>query len=416
MGVALILVTLLGLVAAPMGPTAKDSKNLASRLRWQRDGLSLAVGGWVISDLVSMPRTETGFGPSWNIKPQLRSARLAAHVGLSPRLGARLSVELADLISEVQEAWAGYHVGPWLDLRVGRVRLPFGLSQQERLATRSLMEAPMVAGNPKDFRDVGLSASGHLLASRLRYGAAVTAGSRAIGVDVNERPDATLRLTIHPLVGLGPWLAGLHLGASGSYGAGPNRNGFRVRTTGDHTVMTPPMVRGRQERWGAELGWRLPRGRLVAEYQWQRQQRNELTDNQQVGGNFTQVGDLAPYRIRGAYVEGAWLLVGDMGRIMPRTGLELDARFESIEFGDGFDLRTVAAGQEDHAPLTESWVEAISVGVNIYPLDGLRVGLVWQGIRFGRSDLAPNYKPTQAAASMSGWVHHLMARVHLAAL
>ncbi|MBN2495907.1 MAG: hypothetical protein JXR96_15050 [Deltaproteobacteria bacterium] len=402
-----LLLAWLGLAAClPSLARAEEDRALA----WQMGEARLELGGWIMTDLAVFPRTETGFGPSWNVEPSLRSARADARFRLTPAWRGRLYADFASL--SLTEAWIEYRPFTFLGLRVGRIRVPFGLAQQSRLADRRLLETPMIAGNTKDFRDVGAALLGRLWRGRIAYSLAAVSGSRDLAVDVNEKPDLAARLVLHPLVGLGPWLEGASLGGSLSWGPGPTRNGFRGRNMSGYSFVEPPVIRGAQLRLGAELSYTAPIVRLAAEYQQVRQAREGLSDNQRIGGSLVAVSDLEPWEIRGFYAELAVQVFGLRDAHGPVEGLEIAGRFESIDFADGKRSVETAEGTEDHAPLADSWVEAWTAGLNYYFEIGLRLSAAWQAVRYGRAELAPDFDPDAGndPAAAGHWTHHVFLR------
>lgn len=416
------VICLLGALAASATPplpvhSPGVARSLAERLQWKDGDLSLSLRGWILTDLIALPRAEATFGPSWNVQPFLRSARLSAAVGLPDALSARLTLELGEINSDVQELWAGYSAGEWLTLRAGRLKVPFGMTQQLALAARPLLEAPLVAGNAKDFYDHGLAGHGTWAGGRILYALGTVSGTRTSSVDVNEQPDLVARVVMCPFGDDDAHLGRLTLGGSGSYGRGPLRNGSRVRTPGEHTVAPPPTIRGVQERLGGELSFRQGRVSLNAEYQWLRQHRSGLTSNASTEEGLHPIGDLAPYVVRGWYVEGSWLLAGETGLPIPKYGVELAARVERLRFGDGTDRQEVGETAVDHAPLLDSSVTGFTTGLSVYSRTGLRLTVAWQQLRFGRADTAPNQSPGASTSDGAGvWVGHCMARLGLAIL
>ncbi|MBW2700569.1 MAG: hypothetical protein JRF33_07085 [Deltaproteobacteria bacterium] len=375
---------------------------------------SLEISGWLAMDFEAFPRVETGYDKSWHLGPDMRVARLRADFQLNRIWGGRLDLELASLDPVKMDMWFEARFWSWLKVRAGHFKTPFGRSQLLSLPDRSLLEAPLVAGNPKDFRDTGLMLHGGFLDKRLEYGLALVTGSRDLTVDVNEKPDFVGRLSIRPLRGLGPWLEGLGLGGSFSWGEGPRRRGFRGRSMAGWTFVVPPGIRGEQLRWGAEFEWLAPVLSFRAEYQWQRQARDGVEDSQRVGGSMVSVGDLEPWKIEGFYAELAAQLWGERDASGPVTGIELSARFESLDFSDGTRMLSTPSGDEDHAPLPDSWVEGLTLGLNGYLDNGLRLSAVYQGLRFGRRELAPDYDadilPAQNPSEAGHWVHHFFLR------
>ena len=89
----------------------------------------LGLAGWIVTDLVSFPRHESGFDTSWHSTFNLRAARISLRYGYGKSLSLRLDVEASTSAVEMQEAWFQYAPFDELQLRIGRQRVPFGLAQ-----------------------------------------------------------------------------------------------------------------------------------------------------------------------------------------------------------------------------------------------------------------------------------------------
>jgi hypothetical protein len=404
-------VTLLaaGIARADDAGPPKDPDRL---LTWiADDGSFLSLGAWVLSDFYAFPRTETGFGASWDAELRLRAAHVAARFAWGDWVCGRIDGEFSVEDAELQDAWLEYcGLAPYLQVRAGRFRVPFGMVQQLRTPELKLMEAPLIAGLAKDFRDLGFELLGAVWDGRIRWAVAGVTGSRDIAVDVNDKPDIAGRLAAYPLMGLGPWFERLHVGGSATWGDGPTRHGFRGETMTQYTFFSPPTIRGIRWRAAAELEWATPAFRVAAEYQYVLHERDGITDNQRIGGVMVAVGDLDPYVVWGWYVEGSGHVFGDDDAAgNPATGLELAARWEHLEFGDGERTVATAAEPEQHGPLTDSWVEAITAGANYYFGYGLRLGATYQALRYGRAELASDHEGGDADEGIA-WVHSVFVR------
>ncbi|MBN1772314.1 MAG: hypothetical protein JXB32_13680 [Deltaproteobacteria bacterium] len=381
-------------------------------LSWRADdGSFLWLGAWVLTDFQAFPRTETGYGASWDADFMLRAAHGTVRFRWGEWMCGRLDGEFSDASAEVQDAWLEYcGLAPFFQVRAGRFRVPFGLVQQFSTPELKLQDAAMVAGNPKDYRDLGLELHGAFWLDRVRWAVAAVTGSRDIAVDVNERPDVVGRLTFHPLMGFGAWFERLSFGGSGGWGEGPTRHGFRGRNSADYTFLAPATVRGARWRAGAELEWVTPGFRLAAEYQHGAYDRDGVTDSQRIGGSMVTVEDLDSQEVWGWYVELSGHPYGGVdAQGDPRDGLELAARFEHLEFGDGDRPLHTDAGTEQHAPLIDSWVQAVTAGASWYFGFGLRLSAWYQAMRYGRAALASDHEdgdPEEGEA----WVHHVFAR------
>ncbi|MDY0003860.1 MAG: hypothetical protein RBU30_21360 [Polyangia bacterium] len=406
----LAVALLTGVVWSPAAEASdkKLSWASASKAHWLRLDASL------VTDLVIFPRVETGYGVSWHAGPELREARIGAHFQVARIWGGQLDLDLASLDPLSMDLWVESRAWAWLKIRFGRFKIPFGRIQQLAVREQLLLETPLVVGNSRDFRDTGLMLLGELWGRRVSYGLAMVTGSRDLAVDVNELPDLVGSLQLHPMRGLGPWLRNLGLGASFSFGEGPIRRGFRGRTTAGWTFINPPSIRGRQLRWGVNLEWLTHWMTFRAEYMWQRQYREDIEETQRVGTSMVAVGDLEPWTVHGFFTDLTVHVWGRRSLQGPLSGIELTARFESLSFSDGSRQETIPEGVAEHAPLTDSWIQGVSAGLNGYLGWGVRLSLLYQGLRFGRRDLAPDYDstatPAQDPAAMGHWVHHVFLR------
>ena len=390
---------------APAAGAVDTTPARLPELSWRFGGShSLRLAGYIVTDMMAFPRHESGFDTSWHTTFNLRAARISLRYAWADTVRLRLDVEASTSAVEMQEAWFEYAPFEELALRIGRQRVPFGLAQNISLPERKLMEAPMIAGNPKDFIDIGVVLHGSAWGDRLRYALGTVTGSRDIAVNVNETPDLAARLCIALFAGMHPAVSRLVIGGSATWGPGPQRNGFRGRSTGGFTFADPPAIRGEQLRYGAELSWISRWAGLSAEYQVIRQQRDGLTDFQNAG----QVGDLQEYTVWGWYVEATGHLWGQRSDTGPLTGIEIAARGEYIDYGDG----AKSLGGADYAPLTDSHVWAVTAGINGYLPWSIRLSAVWQGMWFGDMAATPTWDPGEKA-DVSMPVHHVFLRAQI---
>jgi hypothetical protein len=417
--------------AAPQHP--------ADLLTWRSGtGNALSLRSWLATDLRAFPRTEVDYGRSWHVEPSLVSARVSSRFRLWQVVRGRLDLELAEASPDVQEAWFEYRPFELFGLRAGRAKVPFGLAPQLSVPDYRLLGAPMVFGNSKDFRDAGFLVLGDWKDGFVGYAVGAVLGSRDVAVDVNDKPDLTGRILLHAPADAGNWLSGLHVGTSATWGEGPTRHGFRGRTLAGHSFLNPPSIRGEQLRLGAEVEYATPWFRLAGEYTRTVQQRDGIVENQKVGKAYAEVADLEDYAVSGWYSEASVHLFGkralrwaqadgsdvegqadDSGSsLAPRSGLELCGRFETLDVSDGHRLVEVDAGNEDHAPLADTFVMGITAGINYYFEPGIRLTLAWQGLRFDDATLAADYVPPEtadepAAEPGSAWTHQLFLRAQL---
>ncbi|GEM_PF-3266585 len=412
-GIAALVAVVVSL-GCPMDIHARE------RTVWEGDdGSTLAVDGWVAADLRAFPRTETGYGRSWNVDPLLSSARLGLRYRPTRNLLTHVDGEFSEANPDVQEAWFEY--GPWelLRLRAGRVKVPFGAYPQLSLPDYALISVPMAFGNQKDFRDSGFMVWGSWEEGYLSYWAAVVTGSRDLMVEVNDKPDYVGRVQLHLPASSGAWLKGASLGGSFSWGEGPIRHGFRGRTMGGHTFAEPPTIRGEQQRWGLEATWDTPLFRVSGEYVTSSQDREGVTYTQKAAP-YGQVGDLNPYETKGWHAEALLRLSRLVGCAMGPE-FELAGRYERLEFEDGVrDVTNEAGAIEERAPLSDSGVHGVTAGLAVRFNAHVKLALVWQGLYFDDPTRAPDAEDAapaagavdgaEAAAPAKSWYHQFFMR------
>jgi hypothetical protein len=267
----------------------------------------------------------------------------------------------------VQQAWIEWAPVKELGVRAGRDFIPFGLSQGISVSDNPFVERPLVTGNEKDLRDIGLWIRGELAGSSLFYGIGVFNGSRDLSLEENEKPDVAARLVWEPLGLLPGWHHGiLHFGASFRWGLGPSRQGFRGKLSTEFTFFSPPEVEGEEMAAGAEIAWWSRWISVFAEFQVHRQERRTISElDPETHDAITSLRPLKFFGYNIGFTSLVWGIPGSRrGGYPPSTGLlplkgvELAARFEELWIEDGIG---------PHAPKEDLHIYDVFAGVNVYP-------------------------------------------------
>jgi Phosphate-selective porin O and P len=377
-------------------------------------GGNLAIRGYGALGVWSFPQTDKDSGEkSWHTNMAFSSAKLSLRYTTESKLSARFDAELGSDRLEAQELWFQYDIWSRLSIRGGRLRTPFGLAQTEDFLSRRFPSTPLIAGNSKDFRDIGF-----MLFSKnqwINVYVALVTGSRDVAPKSNETPDIVGRIQVFPFGhmktngSMSTVLKNLHFGGSASWGKGPSRNGFRGRTSGGFTYANPVNIRGEHLRVAAEFGWHNRWFYLRGEYQYDKMNRDGLIS----------AFDYEPYVVKGYYLEAGVHLTGNKNSNKSQGGLELLSRFERIFHGDGQGNITIDGVVYDKAPVDEQQVTSLSLGVNWYISLQLRFTLLWQGIWFSDPRKSPDWvlpdswssqdnPPDDWIAKTHGPVHHFM--------
>ena len=175
------------------------------------------------------------------------------------------------------DAYVRAHPSPYLSLRFGQGKEPFGLEQY------TLDEDGFFAERSMSFyltppRDVGIMAYGRAWNDKVRYWLGIFNGDGeddSTSGEVDD-PEITGRLTLEPFKDLGvPLIRGIHMGGSFSYARiGRNNVDIQVKTAGLTPFFTVSsqakfnIIReaGTRNRSGLEFGWFYGPLILVGEY------------------------------------------------------------------------------------------------------------------------------------------------------
>jgi hypothetical protein len=117
-----------GVSAARADDVAATGDDFREYLHWTSDGgAELRLRGWLLTDFVTFPRTETGYGTSQHSDFVLRSARVSARFGLADMWAGRLDADLTSDQLDAEEAWFEYRQFEFFDGRVVHAARNLGL-------------------------------------------------------------------------------------------------------------------------------------------------------------------------------------------------------------------------------------------------------------------------------------------------
>ncbi|MCP4693383.1 MAG: hypothetical protein GY859_35415, partial [Desulfobacterales bacterium] len=231
-----------------------------------KDPSSLCIGGMLQADYRHFNYRDED--PAKN-KFDLRRARLFLKGKIPGDFDYKFEYEFQGAgTRRLLDAYVDAHLFPFVSVRIGQFKEPFGLEQYS--SDKNLFFAERSMGcyiTPG--RDVGLMAHGSLLNDRIHYGVGLFNGDGpddATGGDVDS-PQWAGRLVATPFRGAGiEYLENLQVGGSMEYASIDRNNvGIHVKTAGltpffDVSSSTKfNIIREADSRagYGAELGWSL---------------------------------------------------------------------------------------------------------------------------------------------------------------
>ncbi|MCO5165421.1 MAG: OprO/OprP family phosphate-selective porin [Planctomycetes bacterium] len=306
----------------------------------------------------------------------VRRARLEMQGVLWRRLEFELSGEFGKERAELFEAYLNLRALPQLQLKVGQMRFPFGLTRTTSSNYLLHPERPVAMSRLVQGRDIGVMLHGLLLDGRLRWVLGAFNGVGANAADSDRDLDVAARLELRPV-------PPLLLGASFAY-TPPERDGRGPRdvsTVGDEVTRFldydgDNVRRGRRVRAGADARVRWGPLEVAVEAIVDRSYdvRNEdgLPDDLWAAGGAVDV---------------AWLITGEERRnqVEPKRPLfsegewgpgafEVAARFETFRADPDVLRRGFARGTDrmDSGTFTLSW----------YPWKAIRLMLSYTYSRF----------------------------------
>lgn len=275
-------------------------------------------------------------------------------------------------------AYTGWQAG---DLAVGQFKVPFGLEQQTSSSSLTFIERslPSDAFAPSRRRGIGFA----------RGGAPYTIAAMAFGSSIRgeeEGKGVAARATFAPLLEKDRRV--LHLGASASWEESdhPAKLSARpeARPADEKLVKTGKIKHvDRTALLGLEAAWQ--QGPVSVQAEWVRAHLRRTSGRPDL--NFD-----------GWYVAGSWLLTGEVRRYR-------DGKFKSINSGQPGGAWELAARYSrvklDHRDIDGGREDNITLGVNWYANDHLRLMLNYIDVRSQRRGLSDDPKILLMRAQMT---------------
>lgn len=240
----------------------------------------------------------------------------------------QLGFSSRDLESDQQvplrDAFITWHARPWLNLRVGQMKVPFDRQRVMSSSRLQLVERAEVVGALNLDRDVGAQLYGDVGTRRLRYFAGVFQGEGRNRASAGDGALVMGRLLWMPLGAFseaaesdlegGPWRLSL------SVAGGVNQGSARVRST--QGAFLPAEGRVDQRHLAAELlvkraGWSLSAHALLRDSANARTTSDDPTAQAAVEAA---IEDALGLLLQTGYlITPRWEIAGRWGRLLPRT-------------------------------------------------------------------------------------------------
>ena len=151
----------------------------------------------------------------------IRRARLDLRGTLATRFGFRLMPDFSDSDLTLQDAYVEADFAPWLELRAGKFKTPFGLERLQGSTDLPFVERGLTS-NLAPGRDVGVRLGGDVWDGRLDYKLAVLNGvpdGDDGDTDVNDAVDVVARLFATPFsTSMYSPFRGVGVGLAATYG------------------------------------------------------------------------------------------------------------------------------------------------------------------------------------------------------
>ncbi len=290
---------------------------------------------------------------------------------------------------------------PWLKIRGGKFKAPFGLERLQSDAVANFIETGLPS-NLVPNRDVGFQLFGDLFGESVNYAVGIFNGGADLSsndaADTNNDKDVIGRVFVQPFKNQGPEaLKGLGVGIAGSYGHNEGTTLPTYRSSGQASIFsysgTGLVADGAHSRVSPQFYFYKGGFGLLGEYVSSTQELtrgNNIHDTftnraWQLSSNYVLTGELASYKgitPRNNFdlekgIWGAFEVVGRYGT------LKMDDKI----FDEGFGTLTAATGVSKE----EAW----GAGLNWYPNKNVRLGLNYEQTHFDRGSGNGNDRPTE---------------------
>lgn len=300
--------------------------------------------------------------------------------------------------AQLVDAYAEVNLAPWIKLRGGKFKAPFGLERLQSDPVANFIETGLPT-NLVPNRDVGFQLSGEVLGESLNYAVGIFNGGADLAsvdsTDNNNDKDLIGRVFAHPFKNGGPeFLKGLGLGVAGSYGHNEGSNQIPTyRSPGQASVFTyaSTIADGAHTRLSPQFYFYKGSFGVLGEYVRSTQEltravniKDTFTNTAwQLSSNYVLTGELASYRgitprkpfdpSKGAW--GAFEVVGRYGQ------LDID----DTVFDSGYANLNTAISKET------AW----ALGLNWHLTKNVRFGLNYEQTHFSRGAAATENRPVE---------------------
>ena len=359
-------------------PSGQDEDDEGGVIRW-RNRPSLQIGEHVRLDLrLKLAWDWRDFDPE--IGEDTYDFRIHRG-GLNGEVGDHVEFQLERDLNEDgkwRDVFVNWRTFRQVEVMAGRFKVPFGREQLEGSTDIDFAYRTLVSTTIPPARDKGVMVHGRFLQRGFTYEAGVFEGDGDNGRLEEaqfQRPDTRLqglghsmaaRVTATPLRPLAETFENLRIG--GAYGRvtlPEGLNSFRGESVwGTKAFVQPVYVKGRRQRYGAELTYTPGPVGIAAEWMQAREERK-----QQGLGDV----DLSDFVTTGWYASATWLVTGEDKEDFdgPRNpiftegfgAIELAARYEKLRFESAEKI-----GEAFPSPRAEHYLpnsdEAWTFGVN----------------------------------------------------
>lgn len=206
----------------------------------------------------------------------MRRARIGFDLNLGHDIGGRLLPDFGNGTTVLYDAWIDYKHFPWLALRAGKFKPPFGYERLQTDTTMLFIERALPSNLTPD-RDLGAQASGDLGGGLVTYAVGIFNGVPDAGnvdTDPDDDKDGAARVYVQPFKTTGmTWFRELGVGAGGTYGhragsaATPELPVFKtVAQQTWFSYKSTAVAKGRTRRATPQAGWYAGPVGIFAEY------------------------------------------------------------------------------------------------------------------------------------------------------
>jgi phosphate-selective porin OprO/OprP len=314
----------------------------------------------------------------------MRTARLGLKGAIYKYFDFNVAGEFGKGSSCLWDGYMGFNYLPEAKFRIGQFKQPFSLDWYSPADWRDFIEMPLPIDNLTPDMDIGAMFHGNLGKGILNYGLSFCNGTGKNTSDTNDDKDVVARIVLSPFNSSNnPFLKGLHIGGSMSYGNQEAERGEMRRSGKFQTAGETPFFQfnngilhdGARTRYGGELCYMI--GAFSLKGEWVRMNLDDLYHPTN--------GTKNDFDIDGSYMSLSYILTGEhqpfndgkYGRITPKKNfdpkkgtwgaLQLVARYETLYV----DSELFKKGYADSTLYTDE-AEGFTLGANWYLNDIVR--------------------------------------------